>query len=624
MASVKTNIICAGQKLKVHHLKIEQPHNWHHSFEIAVSSETVAGKNAVNIDNAMQFLGELIDVRLEPKMKVSGNGLNFRGIVTSVNIDKSYTVDSLIVLTGYSPTYLLEDGKGCQSFEKLGGKEIFNKIVSAYPANLLNASASPTFNNKIPFCVKYKETNYQFLSRLAAMHGEWFYYNGLETIFGNMTDDDKVNVMLGKDLDSFGYGVSVKPSLQNYQSYSYIKNNQFEEVTQNSKPQWLDKYGTNALSIANLKFPGGHKFPIREDVKDEGLLKNYTDIKKSALLSDTTTFTGKSTNPTLTIGTKISVQANTIVSGSNVTSFVNEFRVIKATHYVDATKNYTNEFEAIPATVTTPPINPNVQNPEAESQVAVVKDNNDPDALGRIRVQFNWQNGNSMTPWIRQTTNYASGDRGTYFVPEIGDEVYIDFEQGNPDRPYMTGAKYHGKAKPEFFDPENNLKSIKTRSGHTVLFNDQTGGESITITDKNGNEILIDTVGNNMNITALENINFNARNVNFEVGQDVNWNIGNSESKTVGNNMMANAGNSIENIAANTVDMIGQNNLNLTSGLGNSLALSASGTAALKANSQLSVTSSGAITRNGSSGINDGSSVSIKINAPDVSINGGS
>jgi len=519
--------------------------------------------------------------------------------------------------------HLLEDGKGCQSFEKKTCKDIFNKITSDYPANLLNASANPTFSDKIPFCVKYKETNYQFLSRLAAMHGEWFYYNGLETVFGKMSDSEKVDIMLGKDLDNFGYGVSVKPALQNFQSYDYTKNNQNEEVAKNSKPQWLDKYGKDGLSVTDIKFPGGHKFPVWENIKDEGLLKTYTDIKKSALLSDTTTFNGKSTNPSLTVSTKIGVQANTIVGGNNIKKFVNEFKVIKITHYIDATQNYTNEFEALPVTVTAPPVNTHVALPTAESQVAVVKDNNDPDALGRIRVQFKWQNGNDMTPWIRQNTNYASGDRGTYFVPETGDEVYIDFEQDNPDQPYMTGAKYNGKSKPEFFDPQNNLKSIKTRSGHTLLFNDQAGGESITINDKNGNQILIDTAGNNMTITALQTMNFNAQNMNFNVGQNVNWNVGDSENKTVGNNIMANAGNSIENIASNAVEMIGQSNVNLSSGLGNSLALSASGTTALSANSQLAVASNGSITRNASSGISDGSGGPIKINAPDVGINGG-
>jgi len=574
MATVKTNIICAGEKLKVHRLKIEQPHNWHHSFEIAVSSETVAGKNAVNIDSAMKFLGEIIEVRLEPKMKVSGSGLNFKGIVTSVNIDKSYTNDSLIVLSGYSPTYLLEDGKGCQSFEKKTCKDIFNKITSKYPANLLNASASPSFTNKIPFCVKYKETNYQFLNRLAAMHGEWFYYNGLETVFGKMPDSEKIDIMLGKDLNSFGYGVSVKPSLQNFQSYNYNKNNQFEEVARDSKPQWLDKYGKDALSIADIKFPGGHKFPVWEDVKDEGLLKTYTDIKKSALLSDTTSFTGKSTNPSLTVGTKIGVQANTIVAGNNTKAFVNEFKVINVTHFVDATKNYTNKFEALPVTVTAPPVNHYVQMPGAEPQVAVVKDNNDPDALGRIRVQFKWQSGNDMTPWIRQQTNYASGDRGTYFVPEMGDEVYIEFEQANPDLPYMIGANYHGKAKPEHFDPDNNLKSIKTRSGHTILLNDKDGAESITINDKNGNQIMIDTAGNNMTITALETMTLNAKNMNINVGENINVQAGQNMSTNVGQN-------SSYTIGQNLSTSVGQN---ITENAGSSIGVTASDTLNMKAN----------------------------------------
>jgi len=614
MASIKANLICAGKKLKIHRLKIEQPHNWHHSFEIAVSSETVAGKNAVNIDNAMQFLGEMLEAHLQPKMKISGGGLNFRGIVTSVNIDKNYTKDSLVVLTGYSPTYLLEDGKGCQSFEKKTCKDIFNKITSNYPANFLNASANPTFSNKIPFCVKYKETNYQFLSRLAATHGEWLYYNGIETIFGKMQEADKIDIMLGKDLDSFGYGVSVKPSLQNFQSYDYTKNNQFEEVAQNSKPQWLDKYGNDALAVANTKFPGGHQFPVWEDVKEERLLKTYTGIKKSALLSDTTTFNGNSTNPSLTVGTKIGVQANTIVSGNNTKVFVNEFKVISVTHFVDATKNYTNQFEALPATVAAPPANPYVQMPEAESQVAVVKDNNDPDGLGRIRVQFKWQNGNYMTPWIRQQTNYASGDRGTYFVPEMGDEVYIDFEQGNPDRPYMIGAKYHGKAKPEFFDPDNNLKSIKTRSGHTILLNDKSGGESITINDKNGNQIMIDTAGNSMTITALENMTLNAKNLMINVGESMTTNVGQNATTIVGENMSTMAGKNISKSAGeNMSEAAGQN---ISQSAGQNISQNAGTNIAMNAQSSVSVSASSSASFKG------GKSVSVA--GKNIKVSGGS
>ena len=83
----------------------------------------------------------------------------------------------------------------------------------------------------------------------------------------------------------------------------------------------------------------------------------------------------------------------------------------------------------------TPPLNRNVRMPEAESQVAEVIDNNDPEGWGRVRVQFKWQEG--TTPWIRVATGYAGpgkaeGVTGIYFTPEIKDEVIVDFEQGNP------------------------------------------------------------------------------------------------------------------------------------------------------------------------------------------------
>jgi len=170
MASVLAKIICAGQNLKAHHLKIEQPHHWHHTFSIAVSSETIEGKNAINIDNSMKFLGETIEVKLQSKMKIDGDGLHFKGIVTSVNIDRSYTNDSLIMLSGYSPTYLMEDGAGCQSFEMMSGKDIVNKVMSNYPINQLYPVVKANNPAKMPFVVRYKETNYQFLSRLAAVN----------------------------------------------------------------------------------------------------------------------------------------------------------------------------------------------------------------------------------------------------------------------------------------------------------------------------------------------------------------------------------------------------------------------------------------------------------------------
>ncbi len=619
MATAKTNIVLGSKKVDPYHVSIQQRFDWHHSFEIVVSAEKVEGKNSLTIDNSIEYVGQTASISIQS----AGNELKFNGIITTVRLDRTYTGDSVIVFLGYSPTYLLEDGTGTKSYAEKDVAGIVNEIFGAYPSNLLNPVVAPQYSEVIPYIVQSKETNYQFLSRIAATYGEWFYYDGQSVVFGALPNASNTDLVLGKDLNSFDYGVSLRPSNLNNQFYKYEENRTLKNSTKGFKPGWLDTYGKKALDTADSIFPGEPVNPVWHDAKEDALIKHLAEAKKSSILSDTTFFRGESQNPGIIIGGRIGANAFNKVAGKNVPGFIGRFRVTSVIHELDANKDYTNKFEAIPIAVTAPPVNTNVYKPEVESQVAVVKENNDPEGMGRIRVQFKWQSGDEMTPWIRQTTNHASGDRGVYFVPEIGDEVYIDFEQGNPDRPYMTGAKYHANTAPEFFNPDNNFKSIKTRSGHTILLNDQAGGETITIKDRNGNEILIDTVGNNMTVTALETMNFNAKNMNFEVGEDVNWNVGQNISREVGQNVSTNAGNSIEGIAANTVEMIGQNQVNLNSGMGNSLNLAANGTANLLANSQIGVASGGSISRQAGSGISDGSSGPIKINAPDVGINGG-
>ncbi len=70
----------------------------------------------------------------------------------------------------------------------------------------------------------------------------------------------------------------------------------------------------------------------------------------------------------------------------------------------------------------------------------------------------------------------------------------------------MQGALYHGKTTPEFFDPDNNFKSIKTRSGHTIKFDDTDGSEMITILDKNNNHIILNTKEESITISAPKKI----------------------------------------------------------------------------------------------------------------------
>jgi len=428
--------------------------------------------------------------------------------------------------------------------------------------------ANANNSTKMPFVVRYKETNYQFLSRLAAVNGEWFYYNGLETRYGKLPYGEVLDIKFGKDLTAFEYGVTMKQTIPDYQYYDYRLNHKYEKMTKELNPGSANGYTRKALQISNKRFTGGHKFPVRENVIEEDILRIYANIQKAATLSNSTCFKGASTNPSLVVGGSISVNANTIVNGKNKQAFVNKFRLIQVTHELDATGNYNNSFEAIPLTITAPPVNEHVKMPEAESQVAVVVDNNDPKKLGRVRAQFKWQSGNELTPWVRVLTSSAAGGRGMYFIPEIDDEVYIDFDQGNPDRPYVMGALFHGKALPTWGSEGNDNKALTTRSGNSVNLSDADG--SITISDPSGNTI---TLGGNgeISISAPNTINLDSTNININASSNVS----------------ISAGANISNSARANASMDAGANLNMNAGA--NLAASAGSKASLTGSSSVSV-----------------------------------
>ena len=137
--------------------------------------------------------------------------------------------------------------------------------------------------------------------------------------------------------------------------------------------------------------------------------------------------------------------------------------------------------------------------------VGVVTNNQDPDGLGRVKVKFPWLSDDVESHWARVVTPMAGNDRGLFFLPEVDDEVLVAFEHGSPEFPYVLGALWNGKDKaPESNDDgENNMRTIKSRSGHVVRLDDTDGSEKIEIVDGSGaNSIVISTADNTITITA--------------------------------------------------------------------------------------------------------------------------
>jgi uncharacterized protein involved in type VI secretion and phage assembly len=152
---------------------------------------------------------------------------------------------------------------------------------------------------------------------------------------------------------------------------------------------------------------------------------------------------------------------------------------------------------------------------------ARVVDNLDPSGLGRVRVSLPDPSGGSREPrelgeaWARIATLMAGNNRGTWFMPETGEEVLLAFEGGDPSRPYVLGALWNaGNPPPEQMDPagQNPVKSIHSRNGVTLSLYDVDGaetlalktpaGQSLTLRDGDGGSVeLQDANGNQIRLT---------------------------------------------------------------------------------------------------------------------------
>ncbi len=126
--------------------------------------------------------------------------------------------------------------------------------------------------------------------------------------------------------------------------------------------------------------------------------------------------------------------------------------------------------------------------------LGIVTNNQDPDNLGRVKLKFPWRDDKDESEWARSATLMGGNDRGTFFLPEVGDEVLVSFEHGDIQQPYVVGALWNGKDKPPTSNQngKNDIRMIKTRSGHKVVFNDESGKETVEVHTKAGHKIILD------------------------------------------------------------------------------------------------------------------------------------
>ena len=495
--------------------------------------------------------------------------ITFKGVILSASGSRSSTA-YVINVQAYSWDALLSDNQTCKSFEDKTLNDIINDVIDDY-SDHLDSEVDSRFTDSIPYCVQYNETNYQFLQRLARRYGEWLYNDGERIVFGNLPEGETVKLAYpSQDIPSYNVDLNMQHVAFNHvaSSYNSYDANQKEGVEEmqkeyNTLSEQVFQASQNCYvkpTLQNLHSGGFANTDGRETILNVST-KTQARGQKAGML----TYSGNTYCSKLKIGSTLLIVDNYITnSASNEKSKVNqdEILITELVHYFSADETYSNHFVGVPSACDYPPYSNSDVYPVAQSCRAKVTDNEDPNNLGRIRVQFDWQallDDEMMTPWLRMAQPYAGGGKGFSFIPEIGEEVMIDFEGGNAERPYVKGTLYNGVGDPDSkWLPNNNssnqIKAIRTRNGHTIEIHDEGNDGYIRIYD-NEKENYILTFSTDEKLIKLEstgNIELYAKNdIIMHAGHDINASADNDVFIAAGNDMQRTADNDIREHSGN-------------------------------------------------------------------------
>ena len=522
---------------------LEQRTNAHDTFSIIVPDDVLDTYEGFVMENSKKLLGKKISLSY---WQYGSENQVFSGIVTGLKNRKESGYGKLVI-TGHSPSILLENGRADRSFEQLSLSQIVKEIGVNYPQEGKIHAEEQELNVRrvLPYTVQSQESDFGFIQRLATRYGEYFYYNGKELIFGNKAEP-VLELSEGRELIELEFELGLRAQGFSGLAYDAEKGESIQHNAQEVQTEWKEN-ALQAVAVQASKqlFGNGPKSVFSGSEKSQELEEML--LKEKENRESLIWVRGRSRDSRLKNGSRAKL---TDINGRAMETY----RIVEIRHYYNGDEYY-NEFVGV-SDVLHPPYQDSGAFPKSHEQMGRVVENADPLGLGRVRVQMVWQEaGSEKTPWIRLLQPHSGSGKGFYFVPEIGEEVLVGFQGGNAEKPYVIGTQYNGKEKSGYADKENNIKAVHTRSGNRLLLNDETG--DVSLESQKGQTIAIFYGNGNIEITAPENITLSAgKSINLQAGQNI--------TTTAGMNISASAGMSYNVFAGGTISQNAVMNYTLT------------------------------------------------------------
>ena len=481
---VATKVTVKGEEQKFVSLHLRQGFNRHHTFTVMVNYLSPNNTFQQTPEKFIGYIGETASISFVHRQ--TGESYDFEGIITQVEMVGSMGETGGVAIHGTSPTILYENNRTLDSWMDQSLSTIIKEVTQEY--GKVNLVSNPKYATPIPYMAQYNESVFDFMNRLSALYGEWFYYDGTKVYFGKPDRDNTEKIVYDMDLEEVRLVANLVPGKSARYDYVAQENKQHNADTP-AKPDGMNDLQSIAHSCSEKAYTAKTTSAADPHVTDKAELDEQMRIVKNASGANLLNIKGIGKTCRIRIGEIIDVSFPDRMKLPPL----GKFRIVGIEHEVRRDGHYSNSFVGVPDGTVHIPV-PDAKRPLALPEMATVKENNDDKGQGRVKVAFDWQKNGKTTNWVRvQTPNAGvSGavpkNRGWVFVPEVGDQVMVSYEHGNPDRPYVTGSVFHsGSGKGG--DKDNKVKSIITRSGNAIVFDDETG--SIVITDQTGKQLIM-------------------------------------------------------------------------------------------------------------------------------------
>ena len=443
--------------------------------------------------------------------------------------------------------------QNCRIFKRMKVRSIVHQILveNGIPTDRW----SFRFQNQYPdreFCVQYRETDFNFVSRLLEEEGIFYCFEHFEDkdvlVFGDSTVAYQ-SIQGGTQQEAanvrFHVSDQMVPQEEMIYQFAYSQKVLSEKVVQrdfNFERSTLD------LTCNKEAYPHAareiYDYPGKYQTIERGNKLTQVRLEESMTLKDKAE--GESVCPRFMPGFMFNL-TNHDRESFNRTYLLIEVIHTGSQHQVfeeeaeeESGLSYSNNFAAIPSSVTYRPERKTPKTIVEGLHTAIVTgpsgEEIHTDRFGQVKVQFHWdREGNRddrSSCWLRVGQLWAGKGWGTVFIPRVGDEVLVDFLEGDPDKPIIVGSVYNDEAPPLYPLPSDKTKTtIKTKS-----YPNDPGFNEIRFEDKKGQEEVFIHAERSLVIQAKGGITKSGASETISIGGDRKTTIKANDTVTVEGN----------------------------------------------------------------------------------------